>query len=462
MSRHSSKTLEQRIIEKIKWGESKEKIIADLGNSQYAEDLGFDEVKREIIQIVDTFPNYDLIQQVMTGCIVKEINSRSLYIVNTKSRTIQETTLEELGQIFNSKMDLSKKRYTCNFEYNPKKMAQLYKSANGIWTFNTYRPPFWQADAFYDGKPLVKVDKISPLYEKYFMHLVDGDIPSYEYMLDWTAFTLQDRNFCILTTIGTSGVGKGKFGEILEVMFGDSNFTKTGNNLLTKDFNAQVAQKLLVYINEASVKDQSQEERVKALVDFSIEIEKKGKDAYNAYNYANFYFSSNFLDSIRIPEKDRRFSIINLTDKQLQDVLTLEEIDALLDPKNVSELARYLLFRPVQKRNMIRPFKSARTEEVRNAGLLAWQEWFLDEYCIDNAGKTIKFNKITEDITEEFGMKYRPSKGSLKLLQSNYPQKFKICKPTVDGKQILCIEFPIIEKTPTINTQPELLSKNTH
>ena len=35
------------------------------------------------------------------------------------------------------------------------------------------------------------------------------------------------------------------------------------------------------------------------------------------------------------------------------------------------------------------PFKSARTEAVRLAGLKDWEEWLFDDYAIENQGKTI-------------------------------------------------------------------------
>jgi hypothetical protein len=400
----------------------------------------------------------------MSGAIVQDIKSRQMYVINKKNRAVKEITIERLGQILHPKLDVSRRRYTCDFDYNPKTPVQLYKANDGIWVFNQYRPPEWKSDFFYDNKEIKKVNELPELYEKYFNHLVGRDSKSFNYILDWIAFGLQDRNFCILTTIGMSGAGKGKLSEILELVFGKSNFTRTGNNLLTKDFNAQVANKQLVYINEASVKDQSQEERVKALVDFSIEIEKKGQDAYNATNYANFYFSSNFLDSIRIPEKDRRFSIVNLTDKQLEDVMTGKEIDDLLLSENICELARYLYYRPVEKQNMIKPFKSERTEEVREAGLSAWQEWFLDDYCIEKAGQTIPMKDVTEAIFNEFGYKFRPSKAAFRILQNIYPKKFKVFKPISDstGKQVTSIEFPLIEKIPSQTVISNVVSKQEH
>jgi hypothetical protein len=444
--RESSKTLEQRVIEKIKMGESKEKILRDLEKSHFAETLGLAECRRDVEEAVSSYPNYKLIQNIMRGKIVEEIDGRSIYIVNPQTRTMQSITNEKLQQLFNSKMDLSTRRYTCVFEYNPTVTQQFRQKSDGIWVFNTYVPPFWQEKLFYDSEPLPTLDTLPALYDKFFNHLVAGDVPSFNYILDWTAFGLKDKNFCILTTIGLSGAGKGKFGEILEALHGKSNFNKTGNNLLTKDFNGQVSNKRLVYINEASVKDQSQEERVKALTDVSIQIEKKGKDAYDACNYANFYFSSNFLDAIKIPANDRRFSIINLTNKVLQDVMSGDQIDALTKPENIEQLALYLMSRQVEKKNMIVPHRSARTEDVREASLSAWQEWFLDDYAVDNAGKIKKLRDISADVQDIFGAKFRPSKTAFRVLESIYPNKFKISKTKIDSKEITVIVFPERDK----------------
>lgn len=435
--------LHQKAKLKIRLGESKDKITSDLLKS-YGEQLGIEEVKREIEELVLNFGDYPLIQRIMRSKIVQEIDGRDSYILDPITRDAIRITKERLREVLHKKLDISEKIYTCQFKYDPYTMKQLYQDAHDIWVYNQYRPPFWQADAFYSkGDEIIEpVDHLPPMYEKFLKHLVDDDKKSFDYILDWLANAVQRRNYCILTTIGSSGIGKGTLGEIMKAIVGDENYSETGNRILAERFNAQIKNKRIVYCDEASVKSQKEEERLKTLVNNALEIEAKGKDAEHITNFASFYFSSNSMDAVRLQADDRRFSIVNLTSKKLLESFSVEEIKSLTHRDNIDKLARYLYFREIDENQMLRVFTSERTEEIRSAGLASWHDWFLDEYAVDNAGKTIKVEEISSAIEDRYGSKFRPSKKAFIELSKIYPDKLKVYKPMISDKQVWAVKFP--------------------
>lgn len=439
-------TIKDRTKTLIRMGVPQADIISKM-RSAFGDQLDSNDIQSIVFEQVNNFPNYDFIQQIMRSKIVQEINSKTDYLIDPRTRKAEIVTKERIKDVLHPKLDISDKYIVCRFKYDPFRPQQIYKDPNGNWFYNLYQPPVWQEEYFYsDGSvPIEPETELPEIYDRFFTHLVAGDAASYQYTLDWMANALQKRNFCILTTIGVPGAGKGTLGEIMKNVVGESNFIETGNRILAERFNSQIKHRRIVSCDEFSVKDQKEEERLKVLVNNFLEIEAKGKDAEVINNHASFYFSSNNMDSLRLPSDDRRFSIVNLTDQRLTTVFDVKEIKALTDKDNIEKLARYLYYRPIDDDKMLQVFKSDRTEEVRAATLFAWHDWFLDEFAPQNAGKRLKVQEVSDLVEMQFGSKVKPGRGALQKLEKMYPSKFKIRKPLVDGRQVWCVEFPQVD-----------------
>ena len=255
------------------------------------------------------------------------------------------------------------------------------------------------------------------------------------------AKAIQGRNYTILTTIGNQGIGKGVLGEIMRQVVGDKNFYKTESRLLTKDFNKQILNKKLVYIDELKLKNTSEENKIKTLVNDYIEIEGKGVDAVEVKNYASIYVSSNDFDAIRLRGDDRRFSIIELTKKKLLKTMSEKEVSSLLLLENISKFASFLYHRDLSDKNLSQVFISSRTAEVRESSLKAWEEFFIDDIC-SRGPNDIKMTDASNEIEDNHGSKCKPSKAAFKRLQELYPDKFGVVRKSVDKKRIWFITFP--------------------
>lgn len=381
--------------------------------------------------VVSKYPNYELIQKVMRSKLIINVDEKAdkYYMVDPFSDVVGTINALNCKNLF-IKPDFSDKTYMADFTYNPYVLKKLYKE-EGFYRFNTYNCPFWLIEHFFNAEPLVPC-VIPDLYVTFLNHLTDGDGQSYNYILDWLATMLKDRNYCILSTIGNQGIGKGVLGSIMEKLVGKDNFSLTDNRLIKKEFNAQILNKRLVYIDELKVQNATEENRLKLLINDTIEVEKKGVDSINVRNFSSTYVSSNDFDAVRLRGDDRRFSIVDLTDKKLIDIMNQKEINALLAEENIDKLARYLWFRTVERR-MNQVFISKRTALIRESALKGWEEWFIDDYCTKegNLGDVL-MTEVSDEIENIFGSRTRPSRKAFEKLRILYPERFKINRKRVD------------------------------
>lgn len=309
------------------------------------------------------------------------------------------------------------------FEYNPRSGAPTRANALGIEVFNTYQPPEWLKAAYYSRNKPTLVPQIPSLYEGFFRHLTGNHAESYQYLLDWLATSMTGRNLTLLTAIGEQGVGKGTLGQILESLHGRTNFAKVRDQIFKAHFNGPLANKTLVYVDEADLKTKEAQDRMKDVVNPFIEIERKGFDAITVQNWASFYLSSNSMDAVRIEAGDRRFSIIQLTDEKLIATPFRDRVEELTAPESVAELAGYLLGHQVTN-DMMRPFRSARYEQVKEASLFEWEEFVLYEWAIGATGR-VPLKKVQDALVMGCGLRAAPGRAKLEQLAKRYPERLR-------------------------------------
>ena len=327
----------------------------------------------------------------------------------------------------------------CEFVYDPFKRERVYEGDDLISYFNNYEPPTWMVDEYGQYKEVERVDKMPELFHRFFIHLSNGKESEYNYMVKWLANSIQDRNFCVLTAIGAPGIGKGVLGNIMLGLVGLSNFTKTDNKLISKDFNAQIRYKRIVVCDEINIKKTNHMNKFKDLVNDKIEIEGKGKDAKLDDNYASIYVASNNLDSLYIPENDRRFSVIELTNNRLDSNFTVEEIEQLNELKNIEELAKYLYHYEVDKDEMLKVHRSQRLEDIKLSTLTDAQELFLEDSAVEKKGQVIDLTIVQEAFREkEFKAL---SRSELSKLQERFSTIFKITFNRMNGKRVRRVKF---------------------
>lgn len=387
---------------------------------------------------INEYPDYGVIQKIMRSKLVFDItgDTNKVVLLDEETRSIDQFDISRIKYILDPKFDLRSRIYTCKYEYRPLDPGMLLKNSDGTHTYNTYVPPFWQEDWFY-GKGefnFPKTDKLPFIYEKFLTHLV-GDSKdskaSYDYILKWLANGLKNRNYCVLATIGNQGIGKGVLGSIMKTLFGDSNYYEGNDRMFKGTFNSQIADRRIVYCDEITIKEREDEDRLKLVVNDFIEIEKKGIDAKNIRNYASFYISSNHMDAIKLSGDDRRFSIVQLTDKKLVPYMTPDEIRSLTSPENISQLAYYLWHLQVDEMEMSTVFKTQRTDAVRAGSLKEWEHWFIFDYCDSRKGETVLLQEVQEHLSIKLDHR-APGRPRFEELKRKYPEVFTLIMVKVE------------------------------
>ncbi len=158
-----------------------------------------------------------------------------------------------------------------------------------------------------------------------------------EYVLNWLAHVVQrperKTEVCILL-YGSQGCGKSTIGEyILRKIIGLDKIiiTSKADKMFGRFVNTQG--KLLAVLNEASGKDTFNicDVLKDAITCSMTEQEKKGIDAVSVIDYTNYIFTTNNINSVKIPEDDRRFMPIEINEELKNNKSYFNELYADLD-----------------------------------------------------------------------------------------------------------------------------------
>lgn len=358
-------------------------------------------------------------------------NSGDCVVLNKNSFEFKTLPLKPIQQYLGEDSENLEIQYSY-FVYNPNKPSFFEEKVSGMPCFNTYSPPRWKQNFFYREQP-IKEAILPDIYRKFFQHLNTNN-NSYEYFLDWLSNSLKTRNYTFLLAIGKEGGGKGILGEILKCLHGERNYRETTTRIIKGQFNSQILNKTLVFVDEIRIRDIEEINRVKVLVNNTVEVELKGKDAITAQNFASYYFCSNDMDSVNIPAGDRRWSVLNFTDKKLIDTdLYLEYgnmssyIKELCSDENIKQLAKYLWNKKI-KNNMLIPFKEARFAEILDYNLSGWERWIIEEASQIYAGQKVDFKEFQQTLIDkgDFQLKKAPGRPKFDMLASKFPEIFSI------------------------------------
>jgi hypothetical protein len=439
--------LENEVIRMASFGAKKDDIINDIirkCSSKFM--VNQKAIAGNIERILQDYVGFDWIQKVMRSKILLDMKDQKYYLFDYTQREKIDTAWETIRTHINPKLDLKRHVHVCKFEYNPLSPETLRKSNKGYYIYNTYIPPFWYEDLYYDNKEIPKERKIPEMYYRFLMHLLNNHKESYEYVLNWLSNAIRDRNRCALVTIGKQGIGKGVLGEIMRRLVGNANFYEGKDKMFKDRFNSQIKDRRIVYCDEFVIKNPEDEDRLKSMANDNIEIEGKGVDTAGFTNYASLYMSSNRKEALRLSADDRRFSIVELTQEKLALTWSREQIAELLKTENIEKLARFLYHREYDIESMTLPFKTDYANEIKAASLYQWQEWFLEDYCLDYAGKEIKLDVIRDKIGEEFGYNNAPGYAKFQKLEEDFPNKLHVARKREGNKRVWYIQIKSLKE----------------
>jgi hypothetical protein len=405
-------------------------------------------------EISEEYGPYKKIQYIANSCILYHVDL-GYFTYNEMDKELRPISIPDTLR-FADKRFLMPKVREFDRVYNPTS-KEVLQDGNPNLKFNTYKPAKWQESFFYNDTTPTNVE-LPDIHYRFLMNLTGGDLPSFEYILDWLAMALTDRNLTFLCTIGNEGVGKGVLYDLMKSLFAEQNCTRVFVEQLDTQFNGYLEGKKIIYIDELSINSTRREESVKDLVNSPISIELKGKDAYLAHNYANIYISSNNTGALRLSANQRRFSLVQLTTYQMAkwpEIYKNWSGDSdrikVTSPENILQLGQFLLNRKFDKEaHRIVPFLSAeKQKELTEDGLKVWEFNLIFELAREKAGKTLTVTQLKEDLEIGTNEKCKQfvSQATLRALCNKYPGVFKIKQQSMGGKgRPLCIEFSELDE----------------
>ena len=271
---------------------------------------------------------------------------------------------------------------------------------------NTYPCPEWRkikAIPQYRGNIRKLLENIFPLEEER------------QYVLCWIRQMIVGRNNTVLVLVGDRGVGKSKFGELLQALVG-LEFSQMLDMALLKDkFTSQVYHTRLGVFEEVGLggEDQTTVERVKALTNARIKVEKKNRDAFSASNECSFVMSLNSSSNLGVRPTERRFSIPLVLGKKLEDAIPSFEISKMektwlgqeIDPQvqyELAEFGEYLLAMDVGTWSDSTPLRGKAFYEITRAAQPDWELAIID--------MVIKAGQINKQLEVKDVIKYMANK----------------------------------------------------
>jgi hypothetical protein len=166
----------------------------------------------------------------------------------------------------------------------------------------------------------------------------------FDYLLNLLAWTVQNptkKPGVALILIGKQGCGKSDVFQALgECLFGKRYVTVLNDiNNITRHFNAELEGKKVVIGDEVKGLGKDSEKLKNLITCNTLRLEKKGVDAYFVDDTAFYVFISNTVDYYKMEQGDRRYLVLNCSDKYCGDK---EYFDALFQELEKRECGDHL------------------------------------------------------------------------------------------------------------------------
>jgi hypothetical protein len=240
-----------------------------------------------------------------------------------------------------------------------------------------------------------------------------------DYFIKWIAQMIQYpaiKTICP-TLISNEGAGKGTLMRLLSKMLGATKIleTTTPSRDVWGDFNAQIANKFLINLNELSKKETIETEgQIKGLItDPKITINNKGVQKYEIDSFHRFLITTNKDEPINTKNGDRRNLIIRSSDEKCGDKEYFKKMYKMLDDVNVIKTC-YEYFKSIPDMDNFLDLKMPVTEyqeELKELSVNIIEKW-LQDFTYKNINRDyveLKACSILEKFNEwkeESGMVY--------------------------------------------------------
>lgn len=255
-----------------------------------------------------------------------------------------------------------------------------------------------------------------------YLHMIEdvicsGNTALPQYVTTWLADAVQnpaERPGVVLVLKGAQGIGKGTFAREFGALFGTHFLHLQHAEHLIGRFNSHLANTLLLFADECFwAGDKQHEGTLKALItEPTLPIEFKGKDIITVPNYVRIVMASNKDWVVPAALNDRRFCVIDVSDKRAKDNAYFGPILAQMKAGGTAALLDHLLNFDLSKVDLRAiPETAARTEQQLRSMDAVTEFWFsrLNNGCQFSAESTWETEVVTGELYDEYAEEARLS-----------------------------------------------------
>ena len=197
-------------------------------------------------------------------------------------------------------------------------------------------------------KPAPKPNGYAVFRDHLLNNVCAGDLKLYAWVFGFFAHIFQhprERIGVSLVFRGKMGSGKTKVGEVLGTLLSNHYLLVDSPRYLVGQFNAHMTSLLLLQADEAVwAGDKHAEGRLKSLVTSNVQmIEAKGVDPIPMKNFVRLILTSNEDWVVPAGKEERRFCVLDVADRCMQNSGYFAEMDAELDAGGREALLHDLL-----------------------------------------------------------------------------------------------------------------------
>ncbi|WP_136513737.1 bifunctional DNA primase/polymerase [Geomonas edaphica] len=212
-------------------------------------------------------------------------------------------------------------------------------------------------------------------------NIANGDKAVYDYLIAWMAQVVQRPDELIGVAVvmrGSMGAGKGVFANEFGKLFGQHYMLLNDSSQLVGKFNGHMKEKCLLFADEAFwAGDKAAEGKLKSMItEPTINIEMKGKDAFTIKNNLHMMFATNNDWAAPAGPRERRFFIIDVGNKHLQDHQYFEAIGRQMDNGGREALLHYLMNYDISNMNLRQYPQTAALREAKQLSFTPVQKFW--------------------------------------------------------------------------------------
>lgn len=177
--------------------------------------------------------------------------------------------------------------------------------------------------------------------------ICDNNEEAYNYVIGWMAHMMQrpdEKPSVAIVLKAIQGAGKGLFVKPLRQITGYHGVRIESVQSLTSKFNSVIENKLLAFVDEATINSLKDADIIKGLVsEETAIIERKGIDKKEVPNLIRLIFASNNERVLRASIRERRYLVLEPSSKYAQQNEYFSNLYRWIENKGAAHLMHYLL-----------------------------------------------------------------------------------------------------------------------